>query len=318
MNRWMSVCVMAVSLACWAGPAPADEAAKVQRLGIGDPSPAKALEAGGGERRAAGLTRLVASLTEHLLVTFQKTQRFDVVARNNLVQIIAEQQLPKDLLVANDLKALPGQIKGLDYLVVTTVTHFDDADVGIEIEGMPLRVEGRRVSATAVVKVYNTTSGSLLRAVNVPVQLDEKQANRVPRRGINPAAPNDALIDAVAVEIARQAAMRVAQDLAPAEVVSIANDQVTLDWGEGMGVESGQVWEVFALGKVMKNRQGRELGREEVKMGEIRITAVRAETATGDVQGENRGIAEGAVARLKPSAQAPAAGPKAARDPRAN
>ncbi len=71
-------------------------------------------------------------------MSFQNTRKFDVIARGDLAKRIDEQQLPEGVLVADDLKSLPRQIKGLDYLALYAPTF------GVSVRSPPGRPSGPR------------------------------------------------------------------------------------------------------------------------------------------------------------------------------
>jgi curli biogenesis system outer membrane secretion channel CsgG len=320
MNTKMTRCAVALVLACLASPAWAQpEKPKLKQLGVGEVTPTKSLRAVADRTgQTDSLDRLIDSVNEHIIVRFQGTRKFDVIARSDLGKLVEEQGLPKGLVLAEDAKSLPGLVKGLDYMLVTTITDFKDQKTGLFIEGLGTRVDRREVSAVAVVKIYNTTTGSLMEAIDVPVRLDEKGASRVPREGFGNRAVDDSLIEAVAVEVAQQAAQRVVSVLFPARVLAVTDDQVTLNRGEGTDIVAGQVWEVFATGKVLVDPEtGEKLGEEEVKIGEVRIESVLPKLSRALITGDNRGIAVGAIARLKPGRLAgPGRDPRDFPDPR--
>jgi hypothetical protein len=76
--------------------------------------------------------------------------------------------------------------------------------------------------------------------------------------------------------MAERVALRVLDVLYPAKVIAKTGDQVTINRGDGGGVEAGQTWNVYALGEEMIDPDtGISLGREEVKIGSEKITDVQ-------------------------------------------
>ena len=93
-------------------------------------------------------------------------------------------------------------------------------------------------------------------------------------------------------------AARVADVIYPARIVSKIDRQVTISRGEGSGVAVGQVWEVFALGEEMLDPDtGASLGREELKVGQVRISRVNPKTSQAEIVSDS-GIDKGALLRL--------------------
>jgi curli biogenesis system outer membrane secretion channel CsgG len=294
------LCALAMLLA--APAAGAQEARpQIKTLGVGETAPTKALRTTAQKSgQTDSLNRLTDSLNEHLMVTFQNTHKFDIIARADLAALLKEQQLPAGLITDSEAKALPGKIRRLDFLLLTSITDFLDAKDGAFIEGQGVRVDRRTVQATMVIKIFNTSTGSLMQSIVLPVSHDQRGISRVANQGSGNGAIDDSLIEAVVGELAIKAAGRVVDIIYPPRVIGLAADVITINRGEGSGVAVDQTWEVFALGKEMVDPDtGVSLGREEVKLGEIAITDVLPKFSKARLLGDNRGIEVGAVVRPK-------------------
>lgn len=276
--------------------------AQKKTVGIGEIKPTNALrDIADKTGQTDSLNHLVDSLNEHLIVTFQQSNKFQVVAHSDLGAILKEQSVPVGAIKdPDDLKALPGKIKGLDYLVLSAITDFKDQKSGMFIADLNMRVDVRVVQANLILKIYNTTTGALIQAVNIPVSLQDKGTTRVPQQGYSNGAPDDSLIEAAVDQLASQAVIRVVDIVYPAKVIAVTDNQVTINRGQGSGIAPNQVWEVFALGNEMIDPDtGVSLGHEEVKVGEIQITDVLPNFSKAIIYGENHGIDRGAIVRPK-------------------
>jgi curli biogenesis system outer membrane secretion channel CsgG len=303
MKRWIArltgVAVMSVMCAAVAG---ADDRPALKQLGVGDVSPTKAIKATVTKANQLDkLERLNDSLNQHLLVAFKGLRKFDVIARSDLAELLKEQQLPTGVIVdPADRKALPGKIKGLDYLMLAAITDFSDAKDGVTIEGQGISVSRRTVQATMIIKLYDSTTGALIEAVDVPVQRQVKGTARIVREGFDNGAINDSLIEEAAIELAGKAAMRVNDVIYPAKILALTDGNVTINRGETTGIAPNQIWEVFATGKELIDPDtGASLGKEEVKTGEIVITDVLPKFSKGRIIGENRGVDPGSIVRRR-------------------
>jgi hypothetical protein len=95
----------------------------------------------------------------------------------------------------------------------------------------------------------------------------------------------------------------VADVIYPPRVVSKIDKQVTISRGEGTGVLVGQIWDVFALGAEMTDPDtGASLGREELKVGQVRISRVNPKTSQADILSDT-GVDKGALLRPAGTAQ---------------
>jgi curli biogenesis system outer membrane secretion channel CsgG len=285
--------------------------AQKKQIGIGEIKPTNALrDLAAKTDQTDSLNHLVDSLNEHLIVAFQQSNKFEIIAHSDLGAILKEQSVPPGVITdPEDLKALPGKIKGLDYLVLSAITDFKDQKSGQVVEDLNMRVDVRVVQANLILKIYNTTTGALVQAVNIPVSLTDKGTSRIPSQGYSNGAPDDSLIEAAVDQLAQQSVIRVVDIIYPAKIVAVTDNQVTLNRGQGTGIAPNQVWEVFALGNEMIDPDtGASLGHEEVKIGELQITDVLPEFSKAVIIGENHGIDRGAIVRpkLQPAPPPPA------------
>jgi curli biogenesis system outer membrane secretion channel CsgG len=314
MNRNLSL--LAVGLVALLAPALAIAQSK-PTLGVGDVNVTASLKDTAKKTgQDASLNRLVDSLGQQLLVAFQNTRKFDIIAHDDLKKLLDEQQVPRGVITDPSFAAaLPGRIKALTYLMSVSVTDFADIKQGMKVEGTGILVQTRVVQAMIVLKIYDTTTGKALDALSVPIKLDEKGASRIPTEGFGNRASDDSLIESVAIALSQDSAQRLVDRIFPPRVVGVTDNQVTLNRGEGTGVAVGQHWAVYALGKDMIDPDtGESLGKEEIKVGEIVITDVLPKVSKGRLVGNNLGVESGAVVRPMP---APAPRPEDA-DPGAN
>lgn len=281
---------------------PAAAQNRMKQIGIGDITPTNSLRVTADKTgQTDSLNHLLDSLNEHLIVAFQQSHKFQIIAKSDLGAILKDQQVPVGVIRdPSELKELPGKIKGLDYLVLGAITDFKDQKSGMFVADLNMRVDVRVVQANMILKIYDTTTGALVEAVNIPVRQEDKGTTRIPQQGFSNGAPDDSLIEAVVNQLADQAVNRVVDIVYPAKVIAITDNQVTINRGQGSVVAPNQVWNVFALGKEMIDPDtGVSLGREEMKVGEIQITSVLPKFSEGVIVGENRGIDVGAIVRPK-------------------
>jgi curli biogenesis system outer membrane secretion channel CsgG len=295
--------VLAVALLLCATIARAqDSALQIKQIGIGEVTPTRSVrEAANVPGQAAALNKLTDSLNEHLLVEFQRVNKFKVVVKQDLARILEDQGIPTGIIRdPSDRRSLPGKIKGLDYLVLCTVTDFKDLKSGLELQGVGMRVDMRVVQATVILKIYDTTTGVLYSAIDIPMRLEDKGTQRAAGSGYGNNAVDDSMIEGVVKDIARAGALRVVDAVYPPKVAQVDGGVVYVNRGEGSGIELGQSWTVYATGAEIKDPDtGQVIGRQEVEVAEIRITDVLPTMSKGTIIGDNRGVATGAMLRFK-------------------
>jgi hypothetical protein len=95
--------------------------------------------------------------------------------------------------------------------------------------------------------------------------------------------------------MAEKIATHLADVIFPPKVLTKRDTTVTINRGEGGGVAEGDIFNVFALGEEMIDPDTKEsLGREEVKVGKVKISQVNPKTSQAQIL-EDTGIDKGAV-----------------------
>jgi hypothetical protein len=84
----------------------------------------------------------------------------------------------------------------------------------------------------------------------------------------------------------------------PAKVLVRSGDQVTINRGDGGGVQIGQIWNAYSQGEIIKDPDtGEVLGRDESPVGAVQIISVAPKFCKARVL-DDKGLAKGAVLRL--------------------
>lgn len=246
------------------------------------------------------LQRVAQSMDSVLIERFNATRKFEITARSDLDAILKDQdwQQSGNVDVSDPKTAEQFRMKGTQYLVVTTITDFQDIKEFASFEGLEEKGLRRTLRYTASVKLYDVTKSSLLEAANITLN---KRMSREIKEYIKSESGEftDALIQEIANELGDRVTNRVVDVLYPAKIIARTDKQVTLNRGDGTGIAAGQVWDVYALGEALIDPDtGESLGAEEVKVGRIRITDVLPKFSKGEVV-EDLGVDKNQVARLQ-------------------
>ncbi len=242
------------------------------------------------------LGRITESLDSQLIDRVNATRKFDVVSRSDLSDITKEQDLGASGNVDAKTAANAGKLAGAKYLLVCTVDDFQDYIEKAVFEGTGQTATKRIFRFSVVGKLYDSTTGKLMESANFQTGNDEFKQIQLDR---NYTAKSDELSDEMMVAIARSMAEKIANKLVdvifPAKILIKRDTIVTINRGEGGGMAEGDVFNVFAQGDELKDPDtGEVLGREEVKVGKVKITLVGPKTTQADVL-EDTGIDKGAV-----------------------
>ena len=246
----------------------------------------------------AELGRIIESLDSQLVDRVNATRKFDVVGRSDLAEIIKEQDLGASGNVDAKTAAKAGKLAGAKYLLVATVDDFQDYNETATFATINRTVTKRVFRFSVVAKIYDSSTGKLLESANLQTGNDEfKKIQEEKNYAVKDGELSDEMMVALARTQAEKIANRVVDVIYPAKILSKRDTVVTVNRGEGAGVAVGDVLNVYALGEEMIDPDTKEsLGREEVKVGKVKISEVDPKFSKADVL-EDTGITTGAVLR---------------------
>lgn len=250
-----------------------------------------------GRGKSLSLGRVAESMGQQMIDRIHNTRKFSVVSRSDLNTILKDQDLqryftdPTDANIAQAFK-----IAGCKYALIATVDDFQDLEEELVAEGGQVIATKRTVRLSAVVKIYDTTTGMLLESANF--QLSNKDGERR-QQGIQAdGKSSDALFTDMARMMSHKAANRVLDVVYPAKIIAQTNELVTINRGDGTGIAKGQIWSVFAIGEELIDPDtGESLGSEEVPVGKVEILAVTPKFSRAKVI-EDYGVDKLQVLRL--------------------
>lgn len=245
------------------------------------------------------LKRVAQSMDSVLIERFNGTRKFEIIARSDLDAVFQDQSFQQsgNVDLSDPKTAEQFKMKGAQYLVVTTITDFQDIKEFASFEGLEEKGLRRTLRYTASVKLYDVTKGSLLEAANVTLN---KRMSREIKEYVKSESGEftDELIQVIANELGDRVVNRVVDVIYPAKVIARTDNQVTINRGDGTGIAVGQVWSVYAQGEALIDPDtGESLGAEEVKVGTVKITDVLPKFAKGTVV-EDLGVDKNQIARI--------------------
>lgn len=278
-----------------------DAAAGKATLGVMDVGITQSIQAAmqreGGDKLSS-LRRVADSMGQQLIDRVHNTRKFSVVSRSDLETLLKDQELQAVLSDPSDANvARAFAVAGCKYALITTVDDFQDVEEVLRGEGGIVIARKRVVRLSAVAKIYDTTTGVLLESANF--QLSELDAQREAFGVEKDGDRTDAMLTAMARQMAQRVGDRVLDVIYPAKIIALTGKTATLNRGDGTGIASGQLWDVFALGEALIDPDtGENLGTEEVLIGTVRITAVTPKFSRAQVV-EDFGVEKHQVLRLR-------------------
>jgi len=267
-------------------------------IAISSIKPTPSLDASVKPDKKMELGRILESMNKQLISSINATRKFDVVGRSDLNDILKEQDLGASGNVDAKTAAQAGKLTGAKYLLITTVDDFQDYVETATFEGTGRSATKRVFRLSVVGKLYDSSTGKLMESANLQTGNDEfKDISENKSYTTKDGNLTDEMMVAVAKNMAEKIANHLADVIFPIKVLVKRDKQVTVNRGEGGGVAVGDTFNVFALGAELIDPDTKEsLGREEVKVGQVKISQVNPKTSSADVLSDT-GIDTGAVLR---------------------
>ncbi len=246
------------------------------------------------------LSQILEGANSLLTTTIQRSGRFDIVAREDLAEIIKEQDLAEsgNVDLSDPQAARPAQLAGAGYVATVTVDNFQDVVERANFAGQfgESAAERRTIQLQATLKIFDSTTGTLKEPATIT--LERTSMNDVLPGVAEQGRATNALIGEVTREFAIEAANEILNRLAPAKVIALTMGVATINRGDGTGIESGQFWELFFPGEEMIDPDtGESLGSEEVPVGWAKIISVQPKFSRAQVI-QDFGVDRGTIARL--------------------
>lgn len=236
-----------------------------------------------GEEKVLSLRRVADSLGQQLIDRIHNTRKFTVVSRSDLNTILKDQDLQRVLTDPSDANiAQAFKIAGCKYALIVTIDDFQDVHERLQFEGQQALAHKRTVRLSAVGKIYDTTSGKLLESANF--QMSDKEGTKIQMGARRDSARADELLTGMARDMAHQIANRASDVIFPAKIIAKTGKMVTVNRGDGTGIERGQVWTAYAVGEALVDPDTKEvLGAEEIPVGKVKVVNVTPKFSQAEI-----------------------------------
>jgi curli biogenesis system outer membrane secretion channel CsgG len=267
-------------------------------IAVSSIKPTPSLDASVKPDKKLEMGRIIESLNSQLIDRINATRKFDVVGRSDLNDILNEQDLGASGNVDAKTAAKAGKLTGATFLLVTTVDDFQDYVETATFAGTDRSATKRVFRLSVVGKLYDSSTGKLIESANLQTGNDAfKDISENRSYSVKDGNLTDEMMVAVARDLAQKIANHFADVIFPAKVLVRRDKEVTINRGEGGGVAVGDTFNAFALGQELIDPDTKEsLGREEVRVGKVKITQVNPKTSTAEIL-DDTGINTGAILR---------------------
>jgi hypothetical protein len=222
-----------------------------------------------------------------------------VVERAGIGDILSEQQLAEEGVTTKETGAQKGRVIGAEYLVRGALTEFEYAAEGggggVAIRGFRIGGSKSKARLGLDVRVYNSSTSQVISsehvtgsasrsatAVGASIGSIDVHADAFKKTPLG-SAMRDAVDKWVAfvVQVLGKEPWR-------GRIVKVDGDKVYINAGSELGIQAGDVFEVWHEGEALVDPEtGLELGRESEKVGTIQVITVAEKYAIAQaVEGE--------------------------------
>jgi curli biogenesis system outer membrane secretion channel CsgG len=246
------------------------------------------------------LARVIEGMEVQLRDAIVSTGKFQIVERNadSMKSVQEEHALISSGLVDKTKPgtAQIGEFTGANYIIVTQVTDYQDFTKKQESEGTGTTAVLRKIRMEMSSWIIDTATTEVLQTSTF--QLEAKDLQQL-RDSIETSdgTTSDRLYSVLGKDLARHVVRDIVYKQFPPRVLAKTGDVVTIQIGKGTGAKKGEKWDIFALGKNLKDPDtGKNLGPEEIYIGQVELTRVNPDKSQAKPI-EDNGIDAGAIAR---------------------
>ncbi|WP_347273098.1 CsgG/HfaB family protein [Candidatus Kuenenia sp.] len=273
--------------------------AEIETIGIATVRPTQAIIDGANRSGSRlSLDRVIQSMNGQLADRINATRKFQIVARNDLDDIVKEQEFAHSGNVSADDRTAAKQFKisGIKYLLVATIDDFQDYNELATFKKTERTATKRVIRLSCIGKIYDATTGKLLESANFQISNKDIYENKT--YSTRDGDLNEALLVEIARKMADKITHRVTDVIFPPKVINKRDNRITINRGDGTDIASGQIWDIFAVGDELIDPDTNEsLGREEILVGKVKIVNILPKVSTAEII-EDHGIDKGAIVRM--------------------
>lgn len=239
----------------------------------------------GGPGVAEGTT-VGTGMSDMLTTAIVESKRFIVVERQNLEDVLKEQQLGASGMVRDTTATKIGELLGAQILIRGAVTEFQESTGGggggFGFGGFGIGIKTTEAHVAIDLKMYDATTGVVLEAKNIEKKISESGLVLAAHiRGITfggggfqktpiGKAVRECIQEAVNYIVARM-------ETVPwqGRVVTVKEDKIYINAGTNTNINVGDVFTVYRPGEELIDPEtGLSLGSEETKIGTIKVEKV--------------------------------------------
>lgn len=240
--------------------------------------------------------RIGEGMTEMLITELAKTNRFRLVERAAVKQILTEQELGQTGLVRPESAVRTGGLAGAQFLVKGAVTEFqytqEGSGVGLQFKSFDLGTKSSKAHVGIDVRIIDSATGQITTSYHAKAKADasefkigySKDDLRVGTANFERTplgqATRQAIREAVRFIIEQGKAIGWS-----GSIIKVMGNTAYVNRGNDAGIRQGQSLRVFSRSEnLIDPETGLNLGAEEMYIGTLTITNVQEKFSSGQLQ----------------------------------
>ncbi len=264
-----------------------------------------------------GRGKLGTAAADMMVTALVKSGAFEVIERNQLKNVLAEQGLGMSGTITSASAAKAARLLGVQVIVVGSITEFGSKQEDIAISGFSFG--SKKTQAVVDCRLIDTASAKILMAETASSSASQGRLGLVDKKGRNVVNVgsdkyDSALVGKVLRGAINQLVGKIRRNLANipwrGEILKVAGGTIIIKGGTDVGIKPGDLFEVIGQGEVLVDSSGNEIVLPGSKKGEIQAVNV-FENAAKAIKKAGLGFEKGDTIVIKPKPEAKPSEPAA-------
>jgi len=230
-------------------------------------------------------------LSTELITFLVKANKFDVVERSRMEDILKEQEFSESGYISPETAVKLGKLIGADYFVMGKIEQFK---AGIESKKIPYTNEVRKQyegKMTVNVRIVDSRGGKVVTANKFVVEHEDRNRK-------NEVTADD-FLDALKEKTVKEIVNGIIEGVFPLKIIKITGNKVYINRGAGVSFKVGDTLTVFSQGESLVDPDtGESLGSAEEEVGSIEVSTIQKKFSTAKIIAGAGQIKKGSVVRL--------------------
>ena len=230
-------------------------------------------------------------MTSDLITYLTKTNKFDVVERSRMKDILAEQEFSESGYISEKTAVKMGKLIGADYFVMGKIEQLK-AEYKMEkipyTETVRPKYEGKLI---VNVRIVDSRGGKVVTADKIETELEDHNY----QGKVN----GDDFIEMLKDKAVRQVVDSIVGGVFPIKVIKVSGGEVYLNRGAGATFKVGDKLSLFTQGEALVDPDtGENLGSAEEEVAAVEITSIQKKFTKAKILQGGKQVKKGMIARI--------------------